>query len=421
MAQADAGRTELVDAPSPAANLEVIIDEYPNPFVHRVVLKNYKSIADADIELRPLTMLVGANGSGKSNFVDALRITTDALNTNLENALRERGGISEVRRRSRGHPTHFGIRLDLNLGDGWTGSYAYSVSGKESRPRVSREECHIERGARRFSYSVQDGKVEILPKGGTLPPFTVATNSLALSVLGTLPPFQVVRDGLGSMGFYSLNPQAVRELQDPDPGSLLRRDGGNLAAVIRTITNEDPSSMGRIIDYLSTVVPGSRDVSVRSLGPKDTIEFRQDVEGDSNPWKFLAANVSDGTLRALGVLTAAFQDAGSTAGIPLIAIEEPETAIHPGASTRLMDALLEAATTKQVLLTTHSPDLLNHQALDVDSLVAVEASGGRTSLGPITQSLRNAVTQQLFTPGELLRLEQLEPDHATRDVQAKLF
>jgi hypothetical protein len=85
------------------------------PFLTRVVLKNYKSIAVSGVDLRALTFLVGPNGSGKSNFLDALRFTSDSLRSSLDNALRERGGIAEVRRRSGGHPTHFGIRLEFQL------------------------------------------------------------------------------------------------------------------------------------------------------------------------------------------------------------------------------------------------------------------------------------------------------------------
>jgi len=77
-------------------------------FITRVVLKNYKSIAACNVELGPLMFLVGPNGSGKSNFLDALRFVADALRYSLEHALRDRGGISEVRRRSSGHPNNFG-------------------------------------------------------------------------------------------------------------------------------------------------------------------------------------------------------------------------------------------------------------------------------------------------------------------------
>src|SRR4051812_47807063 len=92
--------------------------------IPRVVLKNYKSIANCDVALHNLTFLVRPNGSGKSNFVDGIRFVADALRTSLDHALRDRGGIKEVRRRSGGHPTHFGIRLDLQLGSD-SGHYSF--------------------------------------------------------------------------------------------------------------------------------------------------------------------------------------------------------------------------------------------------------------------------------------------------------
>src|SRR5436853_1945700 len=84
-------------------------------FLTRVLLENYKSIARCDVTLGPLTFLVGPNGSGKSNFLDALRLVSESLRSSLDHALRDRGGIKEVRLRSGGHPTHFGLRLEFRL------------------------------------------------------------------------------------------------------------------------------------------------------------------------------------------------------------------------------------------------------------------------------------------------------------------
>jgi len=96
-------------------------------FLKRVVLKNYKSIANCSLALGRLNFLVGPNGAGKSNFLDALRFVAESLNTSLDHALRERGGIGEVRRRSSGHPTHFGIRLEFVLPNEYSGYYAFRI------------------------------------------------------------------------------------------------------------------------------------------------------------------------------------------------------------------------------------------------------------------------------------------------------
>lgn len=113
-------------------------------FIRRVRAKNYRSIAACDVELGSVSYLVGANGSGKGNFLDVLHFVKDALQGSLENALQVRGGLSEVRRRSGGHPTHFGIRLDFRLPDGRDGYYAFNVGARPASGfEVQREECAI--------------------------------------------------------------------------------------------------------------------------------------------------------------------------------------------------------------------------------------------------------------------------------------
>src|SRR5579863_1607248 len=111
-------------------------------FLTRTVLKNYKSIAACDVRFGPLTFLVGPNGAGKSNFLDALRFVADALSTTLENAIRQRNGINEVRRRSSGHPTHFNMRLDFHLPTGSTGYYTFRIGSRaKGGYEVQVEEC----------------------------------------------------------------------------------------------------------------------------------------------------------------------------------------------------------------------------------------------------------------------------------------
>jgi len=98
----------------------------PDPtFLTRVLLENYKSIASCDVALGPLTFLVGPNGSGKSNFLDALRFVADALRSSLDHAIRDRGGIPEVLRRSPIPSTHFGGRFEFRLRSRERGFYAF--------------------------------------------------------------------------------------------------------------------------------------------------------------------------------------------------------------------------------------------------------------------------------------------------------
>lgn len=128
----------------------------------RVVLLNYKSIAACDVAPAQLSFLVGPNGSGKSNFLDALRFIADSLRFSIDHALRDRGGINEVRRRSGGHPTHFGIRVEFGLAES-QGHYAFRVGAKQRGGyEVQREECYVlERGGdQAHFYQVEHGEVD---------------------------------------------------------------------------------------------------------------------------------------------------------------------------------------------------------------------------------------------------------------------
>src|SRR5271154_2365355 len=82
------------------------------PFISRVRLKNYKSIAECDVRLGPLTILVGPNGSGKSNFLDALAFLQRALATTPTTAVEERGGLREILRRVPEQSESFSIEIE---------------------------------------------------------------------------------------------------------------------------------------------------------------------------------------------------------------------------------------------------------------------------------------------------------------------
>ena len=392
-------------------------------FITKVALRNYKSIAACDVELGPLMFLVGPNGAGKSNFLDSLRFVADALNSSLDHAIRDRGGINDVRRRSGGHPNHFSIRLDFTLPEGATGHYAFRIS---ARPRgeyeVQREECRL------WSAQLPTQEEYFHVKNGTVTEKSVGVapaatkDRLYLVNASGLEEFRPVYEAFSQMGFYSLNPDKIRDLQSPDPGDLLIRDGSNLASVLVQLS---PSVKGRIEEYLAAVVPGVHGVKVKEIGPKETLEFRQDVAGAKYPWRFLANNMSDGTLRVLGILVALFQESTSRSCIGenrapkkrvlLVGIEEPEIALHPAAAGVLLDGLRDAADKTQIIITSHSPDLLDDKELDPESILAVEAHDGITTIGHVHEAGRSAVRDRLYTTGELLRLNQLQPDPVSVD------
>jgi hypothetical protein len=154
-------------------------------------------------------------------------------------------------------------------------------------------------------------------------------------------------------------------------------------------------------------------------------------------------------LRALGVLVAVFQgvpdqsvtDAGHLPS--LVGIEEPEAAVHPAAAAVLRDALRDAATRRQIVVTSHSPDLLDDPTVPlggsttggsaispffkdpsrvepVERILAVGWNGGSTNVGELDDAGKMALRESLYTPGELLRINQLLPSGRS-DAPLRLF
>jgi len=165
---------------------------------------------------------------------------------------------------------------------------------------------------------------------------------------------------------------------------------------------------------------------VKHVQKKETLEFKQRMGRNESPWSLFAENMSDGTLRALGVLTALFQSVnGGAKHVPLVGIEEPEVAVHPGAAGVLRDALRTAAEATQVIVTSHSPDLLEDKDVGDESILGVANVTGETKIGSLNEAGRSAIRDRLYTAGELLRLNQLTPDitkiDATPSSQLELF
>lgn len=368
-------------------------------FITRVKLRNYKSIAACDVALEPLTFLVGPNGAGKSNFMDALRFVADALRNSLDHALRDRGGIGEVRRRSSGHPNHFGVRLDFKL-DGEIGHYAFQIAAKQSDYEVQTEECSLGSSWVKVKGGAAEGSEPLLPAG--------SPDRLYLVAASGLPRLRPVYDALSHLTFYNPNPDQARALQRPDPGDQLARDGSNLSSMLKRMARSRPEIKSRIEDYLARVVPGIEGVDAKDVGHMETLEFRQRVAGAEKAWRFQAINMSDGTLRTLGVLIALFQDNGGKG--KFVGLEEPEVALHPAAAGLLRDCLRDASRDSQILVTSHSPDLLDDADVPTDAIRAVVADAGRTEIAALDPAGREMLFRRLYTAGELLRLDQLKPD-----------
>jgi predicted ATPase len=379
------------------------------PFLRGVAIEDYKSIGKSFVHLGPLTVLVGRNGSGKSNFLDALRFIGDSLQTSLDHAIRSRGITRGISRRGAEFPV-FVIHLELELADKRLAFYVIVVAvSSRGEFQISSEALNILSASRELLcfYRVGGGKV-IGSSIGQPPP--AQRDRLYLVSASGFPEFRPVYDAFAAMKFYDFNADVMKKPQSPDVGGWLRPDGSNVASVVARLSTEQPEALRRITQYLSTIVPGIVSIERVSLGPVETLKFMQRGSYSAKPDEFFAWSMSDGTLRALGSLVAVSQSSIQGESASLVGIEEPETSLHPAATAALMDGLREATEHTQVIITSHSPDLLDQMDLETDTLLAVALQDGVTRIAPIDKASRSVIRDHLYTPGELLRLDQLEPD-----------
>jgi predicted ATPase len=165
-----------------------------------------------------------------------------------------------------------------------------------------------------------------------------------------------------------------------------------------------------VTDYLRRINPSVLKIDTGSADANYYLRFELD-RGDGTGEEFLTQNVSDGTLRALAVLVALFQKSDRYP-LTLIGLEEPEAGLHPAAAGVLFDSLIEASQFHQVVVTSHSPDLLDREDIPENSLRAVAMCDGGTIIGEVDEAGKAALRERLYTAGELMRMGQLRPEAA---------
>jgi predicted ATPase len=373
----------------------------PVPFISRVRLKNYKSIAECDVRLGPLTILVGPNGSGKSNFLDALAFMARAVQTTLAEAIDERGGMGEIIRRVPDQASSFAIAVETSV-DGNPASYEIEV---DRSAEVVRESAIITRDGRRSDFATQRGNI-CLSTG------TSVTGDPTILYLVEHKPFYSLARALSRMQFYNFETEALRTPRPPTATGIMGSAGQYAGDVLTRIAADNPEDKSRIDSYLRAIVPDATGVDPYSAGGYTTVALRTDGGHKGDQIEFGPMSMSDGTVRAIGVLIAVFQPSTRDGRVPLVGIEEPETALHPSAAGVLFDVLAEASERVQIVVTSQSGDLLDREDLDPSIVRPVTMTDGLTVIGEVDDASREIVEKKLYTLGELMRSNQLTPGEA---------
>ncbi|OJH35432.1 AAA family ATPase [Cystobacter ferrugineus] len=383
----------------------------------RVSLRNYRSIEKADVVLAPFTVLVGANGSGKSNFADALLLATE-ISFDAEAAIKRRGGIASIRRWGIPNTEETSVTIrwadsgsDLDrefveqffslLPDSateWRFGSEWILSTKGGRGQLLvREDKDLEELVPRF------GEELIGPRGMSLDGF-VPTTSISLFARQSKP----LTPSPSASRRLQLDLSKMRAPHLVSSRTELEEDGSNLAGVLRRLKAEGGVAFEGVLLSMRRLVPELVDLSVFEAGQFLFVEFVQRQSGGDA--RFGIREMSDGALRALGIIVAART---MPPGRCLI-IEEPEVSVHPAAAAVLYEVLKEASAQGAVLVTTHSPEFLD--ASRDEEILVCRYRNGLTRVGPLANAQREVLNEGLFSLSELIRSEPLRIEGEPPDV-----
>jgi predicted ATPase len=383
------------------------------PVIRSLTLKGFRSVANERIELDNPTFLVGVNGSGKSNVLDAFAFLADAMRAPLPEVIAKRKGADALFYQT-GAPRSrlsFGLRVDFGRTSKIrSGSYSLEIKALGNRGfEVVREQCRFTDAKGRLHWF--DRKRDSFTSSVSSDPFSLEPDWLALRYVGGQKVFAPIFRLLLLMEVYSIDPAALRERGRGPGGPRLGGDGANTADILEDLKEWSPAKLQEIDEFLSVLMP--IEVHVRTVPQEDddlVLEFDQRVS-QHRLVTLKAASMPEGALRVLGLLAATFQ----RTPLSLMAIEEPETSVHPDGLGVVLDVLELAARRSQVIVTTHSPELLQAKWIKGRHLRSVVWHHGTTRVIPISEASRKALEEGIMGAGEMLRSNLLDPSQARID------
>ena len=386
--------------------------------------KSFGSPAEK-IELGPLNFIVGANASGKTNLLHALRFLQNAVNHDVPYAVSELGGSAEVsnKRLHQNRPVRLAIKVEKEFRatlSEWGGSqdredkvvvgpFEYQLTLElrsfETTPSIEQELMHaeVERDSEANTATLTRNGKEVsyfdptAPRSGGFQRDTFSvpeqeSTRLALAAVGfRYIPAAYLCSQIRGWCFHNIIPGVARQPYGEEAGVTLGSAGEKLATILHGMTDEERSS---IVHGLKGIVPGFEGLETAKLPIEDTLAF-QIVEDELNE-AINPISASDGTVRLLALLVLTTWSAQRSS---LIAIEEPENGVHPHLAENIVDMLRSASEHSQLIVTTHEPDLLDH--LEPSEVILCDKEDGFTKLRKASSVADIERFRRHFSLGEL--------------------
>lgn len=339
----------------------------------RIRVAGFRSLRDVSLDLTPITVLIGPNGAGKSNLLSVLRMVPLMRTQSLRRFVGEQGGASAILHYGAGVTRELAVELSFE-DDGRRDEYAARLGYAANDAFIFLDET--------VSYQPAPDKTPVVVSLGT------GHAESLLSTRARQPGANVERvvDGLvARMSFFHFHDTSptspLRQSSRKTDDRYLRSDGSNIASFLyRLRTSDDEAtqhSWSLIRGLVRRVAPFIKDLVPDLVDPE-----RPDTSAvylywiDERDHRFGAHDLSDGTLRAIGLLAALAQP--STTLPAFITIDEPELGLHPAAISLLASLVRSVSVRCRVLVSTQSPAILDE--FEPEEIVVAERRGGETSL-----------------------------------------
>ncbi len=321
----------------------------------RLVLKGYKSVADCDVQLGSLNVLIGANGAGKSNFIGFFKLIRQILDQQLQVFVSDAGGPDAV--------LYFGRKNTEELSaDLYFGNNGYKFKLKptqDNRMMFSKEAL--------WWNMFGDWRAA----SGHFESYAEAQKQVTQIYDHVVPPMRSWR----VYHFHDTGRSAmVKQIHDINVNDYLRDDARNLAAFLYRLRNHHEAHYKRIVKSIQLVAPFFGDFLLRpTVDNKDTIQLEWTEAGRDIP--FRASALSDGTLRFICLATVLLQPQEFMPST--ILIDEPELGLHPFAISVLGAMMKSTAHQNQIIVSTQSVELVNE--FDLEDLIVVDKKAGAST------------------------------------------
>jgi len=372
--------------------------------IDKLIVKSFKSLRSINLTPQNVNLVIGANGTGKSNFADVFEFVSYCLRYGLKEAVDKFNGLDEIRAKKTGSGRPYTFHIEVHLGqDTWRGikSAVYSFSLAQTKGLAIESE-HLEASVypRSSGHPTREGgpnydfenpvQIQFARKGDKLTthtkdiPFIFPeqlddSQTLFLSSYGKFGPLRTIADYLASFRVYNID--AVLGKRATNGGDQeLSRYGENLVMFLRRVLSI-PSTNNQLLSDLREAVPYIKSIVPDKIFTMPTLKF---LEADSN-LELFAPQMSDGTVRLLGLLAVLHQKVPPA----VIAVEEPENALHAYAVDVFLRIAAKASIRDrfpiQVFLTSHSPWL-------VDGVLGLDFPAHNKTKGFVSKRVKAAST-----------------------------